>query len=153
MTTSMTSFYKFRSIDPADYDKGLIELLSELTTIDKNKISKRAFESYVREQHVSPSRDTLVLEKEGKIIATGTIYLEQKLIHNLGVVAHIEDIVVKKEFRGQDIGKALIDTLVNVAEECECYKVILDCNEKNVGFYEKCGFRKNGVEMRIDITE
>ena len=29
------------------------------------------------------------------------------------------------------------------------YKIILDCDEKNVKFYEKCGFNNAGVEMQI----
>ena len=31
------------------------------------------------------------------------------------------------------------------------YKVILDCLENIVRFYEKCGFRKYGISMRHDL--
>ena len=28
-----------------------------------------------------------------------------------------------------------------MAREAGCYKAILDCAERNMGFYEKCGFK------------
>lgn len=33
------------------------------------------------------------------------------------------------------------------AKEVGCYKVILDCSEDNVNFYQKCGFTKKEVQM------
>ena len=36
-----------------------------------------------------------------------------------------------------NLGLRIISTLKNIAEINRCYKVILDCEEKNVGFYEK----------------
>lgn len=145
--------YSFRTLQNEDYDKGMIELLGELTSIDKSKISRNEFEAYVQDVQSSPFVDTIVLESETRqIIACGTLLVERKLIHNFGIVGHLEDIVVKKEFRGKDIGKSLIEALVELARQHACYKVILDCNEKNAGFYEKCQFRRNGVEMRIDLS-
>src|SRR4029079_1269714 len=43
------------------------------------------------------------------------------------------------------------EELIKIARENECYKVILDCNEKVMEFYEKMGFRKHAIMMRIDI--
>ena len=37
------------------------------------------------------------------------------------------------------------------ASSSGCYKVILDCLENIVRFYEKCGFRKYGISMRHDL--
>ena len=45
----------------------------------------------------------------------------------------------------------MIEELIKIAKENECYKVILDCNEKVMDFYEKTGFRKHAIMMRIDI--
>lgn len=33
------------------------------------------------------------------------------------------------------------------AKEAGCYKVILDCAENNVAFYEKCGLTRKEVQM------
>lgn len=32
-------------------------------------------------------------------------------------------------------------------QEAGCYKVILDCSEDNVPFYEKCGLTRKEVQM------
>ena len=55
--------------------------------------------------------------------------------------------VSDKSVRGKGLGKKIIDALVFLAEKCGCYKVILDCEEHNIKFYEKCGFRLKEVEM------
>jgi hypothetical protein len=41
----------------------------------------------------------------------------------------------------------LIEELVRVAKQQGCYKVILDCAESNVAFYEKCGLSRKEVQM------
>jgi glucosamine-phosphate N-acetyltransferase len=65
----------------------------------------------------------------------------------MGKVAHIEDVVVDKEYRSHGLGKLLIQDGIKIANREKCYKIILDCEEKNVGFYEKCGFEKKGIQM------
>ena len=142
---------EFRTIDRSDYDKGVIDLLSELTVAEKDKMSRNDFNDYVDYVWYNPFFDTLVLEHNGVIVATGSILVERKLIHNFGAVAHIEDVVVKSGYRGKDLGKKILQALVDLAKECECYKVILDCDEKNIGFYKKCGFERHGVQMRLDL--
>jgi len=62
-------------------------------------------------------------------------------------VGHIEDVVVDAAARGQNLGKRLIEALVAVCRDKGCYKVILDCAEKNVAFYEKCGLTRKEVQM------
>jgi glucosamine-phosphate N-acetyltransferase len=49
----------------------------------------------------------------------------------------VEDVVIDKSCRGKNLGKLLVDSLVSLARELSCYKVILNCNEKNVPFYTK----------------
>ena len=41
----------------------------------------------------------------------------------------------------------LIAYLLEVSRSCGCYKVILDCSDQNVPFYEKLGFKKNVNHM------
>jgi glucosamine-phosphate N-acetyltransferase len=91
----------------------------------------------------------VALHGTNTIIATGTIILEPKFIHNNGTVGHIEDIVVDKDKNGLGIGKKLIDELVNIAINNGCYKVILNCSETNIGFYEKAGFKTKDRQMAL----
>jgi len=85
------------------------------------------------------------------MVAMGTFLIEKKLIHNCGCVGHIEDVVVHENYRNINVGKALIEYMINIAKERQAYKVILNCNEGNTDFYRKCGFHKNNLQMRIDI--
>ena len=41
----------------------------------------------------------------------------------------------------------LIEALVEASRSMGCYKVILDCAEANVAFYEKCGLTRKEVQM------
>ena len=68
-------------------------------------------------------------------------------LRNLGVVGHIEDISVAKEMQGKQFGLRIIQALDYIAEKVGCYKAILDCSEKNEGFYVKCGYARVGVQM------
>ena len=88
-----------------------------------------------------------IIEDEDEIIGTGTLLFEQKLIHNFGIVAHIEDVVISKNFRRQNYGKILIENLIKKAKEKTCYKVILNCDAKIEDFYNKCNFKCNGIHM------
>ncbi|KAI9143398.1 acyl-CoA N-acyltransferase [Paraphysoderma sedebokerense] len=85
----------------------------------------------------------------GTVVAAGTLLAEKKFIRNCGVVGHIEDIVVSETMRGKRLGIRIIETLVEIARQQSCYKVILNCNDDNVTFYEKCGFKKKEVEMAL----
>lgn len=42
---------------------------------------------------------------------------------------------------------SVIEQLKHIARGKQCYKVILDCNEPNQGFYEKLDFKRKEVQM------
>jgi glucosamine-phosphate N-acetyltransferase len=94
---------------------------------------------------------TIVGLQDDKIVGTASYFIESKFLHNGGKVMHIEDVVVVENHRGVGIGKMLILHLVNLGKNENCYKVILDCNENNVMFYEKCGFKKHEIQMRKQL--
>ena len=49
--------------------------------------------------------------------------------------------------RGKGFPFRLLEALLVHAQEAGCYKVILDCSDQNVAFYEKCGFERKEVQM------
>ncbi|PSC72859.1 glucosamine 6-phosphate N-acetyltransferase [Micractinium conductrix] len=83
---------------------------------------------------------------KGSIIATATLVVELKFIRGCSKCGHIEDVVVDSTYRGLRLGLRIIEALMKAAEEAGCYKVILDCSEENVPFYEKCGLIKKEVQ-------
>jgi len=86
-------------------------------------------------------------KKELTIIGTGTIIYEPKIIHGCKNVGHIEDIVVHNNYRSQGIAKNILNKLIEKANQKDCYKVILDCKNDVIPFYEKNGFQCNGNQM------
>lgn len=95
-----------------------------------------------------------VVAVEGdQVVGTGSILIEGKFIHNGGFVGHLEDICIDKNYCGKGVGREIINKLVEYAKLYDCYKIILECSNKNVPFYKKCGFREHGVTMRMDLEE
>jgi len=127
-----------------DYYKGYIDLLSQLTEI--GDVSYEEFKFFY--ENLNKNHLILVFEKDNKIVSTGTLLIENKLIHNCSKVGHIEDIVTHKDYRGQKIASRLIFFLKKLARQNGCYKVILNCSEKNKNFYvKKCDFTEKGLCM------
>jgi GNAT superfamily N-acetyltransferase len=81
------------------------------------------------------------------VVAAGTVFVERKFIHGNAAVGHIEDIAVDERQQGKKLGLRVIQALTHVSEVSGCYKTILNCSDKNVPFYEKCGFQKKENEM------
>lgn len=130
-----------------------IELLSQLTIADN--ISTEHFLSKMEEIH--KMGDIIVCyhmdaENNMKIIGSGTVIYEPKIIHSCKYVGHIEDIVVHNGYRSLGIAKTIIERLVKQSFDRDCYKVILDCKDELCGFYEKNGFKRNGNQMSFYLS-
>lgn len=137
----------FRPLYSTDFELGFCSVLGELTSCGA---TKKDFRDVFNEMKAMKKLYYVVVGEEqstGKIVAAGTVFIEKKFIHKGSSVGHIEDIVIQKEARGKDLGKELISHLVHIAQARGCYKVILDCNDSNVTFYEKCGFHKHENQM------
>ncbi|MCX7754871.1 MAG: GNAT family N-acetyltransferase [Anaerolineales bacterium] len=62
-----------------------------------------------------------------------------------GLHAHIEDVIVDSSARGQGIGQALVNTLLEMAREMGLKGVSLTCNPRRVAaneLYKKMGFKE-----------
>ena len=138
--------YYFRKLMVQDYNTNYFELLSQLSPTPKPEYNE--WLSFVNNLNPTKHQVVVVVSQETeKIVATGTVFIEQKVIRNMGKVAHIEDVVVDSGFRGKGVGKELITYLQDIALTQSVYKTTLDCLDKNAAFYEKCGFEKNGCQM------
>ena len=101
--------------------------------------------------NLDDNHNIFVYVLDNKIVGMITLLHEQKLIHNMGRVGHIEDVVVSSSCRGHGLGKMLVNRCIEYAKKQGCYKCILDCSEENVPFYKKCnsGFEVKGVQMAL----
>ncbi len=90
-------------------------------------------------------------KKDGEIIGAATLLIEQKFIREGGRVGHVEDVATRAGYEGKGIGRTIMAKLIEEAKRYGCYKVILDCSDKNTPFYEKAGFRRYENCMRLDL--
>lgn len=137
----------YRNLIVLDYYKNYFELLQQLTKAPKPEYKR--FEYILEGISKNQNHNIYVMLDNMDIVATGSVLIEQKLIHGMASVAHIEDVVVDEKHKGKGYGKQMIKFLLREAKKARCYKVILNCGDNVKGFYEKCGFGKNGNQMAI----
>jgi len=139
----------FRLLKDSDFDQYLV-LLNQLTDSPKLDFQEKGIYFYRQSMH---SGHTMLAFDEDKLVGAISWFLEPKASHGMKDVLHIEDLVVDEDFRGKGLGKALVlEVIKNVGDEW-VYKVILNCKEELRSFYEKCGFRQSGIQMRLDLGE
>ena len=102
---------------------------------------------------IAKSSEIWVIEENNKLIATATIQYEYKFIFNTCILAHVEDVCLKKEYLNTVLVKKIVKFLLEKAQEKGAYKITLDCAEGNIKFYEKCGFEKRGQQMTVLFKE
>lgn len=134
-----------RRLEHRDYNYYL-RLIAQLT--DVGNVSQEQFNDFVDSQN--NNWFTLVYETGNKVVACVTVLLERKIAHSNSAIIHIEDVVTDSEFRGFGISRKLIDYIKESAKG-KCYKIILDCAEHNVKFYEKLGFKQTQFQMRYEV--
>jgi glucosamine-phosphate N-acetyltransferase len=136
--------YCIRPLSLVDYHHGYMALLSQLT--ECGSVTYEQFER--RFQQMKQCSDTyyvLVVEdirSNKQIVGTATLVCEKKFIRQMSCRGRIEDVVVNHAYRGQQLGKLLVDFLTTLArEQCHCYKISLECKDELVHFYEQFGYR------------
>ncbi len=137
-----------RKLRIEDLQNGFLTSLDSLrkaSDIDKNKA-----EEIFKKIDSNPDYTIAVAEIDGKVVGSTTLLIEQKFIHQGGLVGHIEDVVVDKNFQGQKIGEKIMKYLLEIAKNQGCYKTILDCTDDVKPFYEKLGFKQVANELRFD---
>ncbi|CUM52228.1 unnamed protein product [Debaryomyces tyrocola] len=139
--------YSFRKLQQNDYSNDYLETLKVLTTV--GEISPDMFADVFSNWQSLPEiyQPHVITNNNGTVVATGMLFIERKVIHQCGSAGHIEDIAVAKSEQGKKLGFSMISGLTEVAKHKGCYKIILDCSPHNVKFYEKCGYKNDGVEM------
>ena len=130
-------------------EKNIIEYLNVLNTLtnvysdnDELKFMIKNFKKYILE--LPTNINIFIILNNGIIVGTGSIIIEQKVIHGFSKIGHIEDIVISNEYQGKGLGGKLIEFLVLEAKKNNCYKVILGCSDDKVDFYKKILSNKDG---------
>jgi glucosamine-phosphate N-acetyltransferase len=136
-----------RELTAVDLSNGFLETLARLADVGLSvEEAREVFRNRLR-----AGMHTFVALRGEEVIGTTSLLVEQKFIHRGGRCGHIEDVAVHPDFKEQGIGSLLVRHAVEQARAQGCYKVILSCFESLVPFYERLGFRRHDVGMRIDL--
>ena len=127
--------------------------MNYLKVKSEEQSSVNSFQKIDRFDYMKKGADSffphVIVDAQGQIAAAGTLFIERKFIRNCGRVGHVEDIVVSSRHRGKNLGRFLLQQLIELAQREGCYKIILDCEAEKVQFYEKCGFTEKGRQMAL----
>lgn len=137
-----------RELEEKDLANGFLttlDSLRETSSMNNDKVVE-----IFKKIKSNPEHHIIVAEINGTIIGTTTLLIEPKFIHQGGLVGHIEDVVVDKNFQGKKIGEKIIKYVLEFSKNYGCYKTILDCSDNVKPFYEKLGFKHNSNELRFN---
>ena len=137
-----------RKLEKEDFEKGFLNSLDTLREAS-NITNEKALEIFNLIQS-NPNHIIVVAEINDRIVGSTTLLIEPKFIHQGGFVGHIEDVVVSKEFQGNQIGEKIVKYALEFAKKHNCYKTILNCSDEVKQFYEKIGFKYHSNEFRFD---
>lgn len=137
-----------RELEEKDLFNGFLESMDSLKLASNLDIEKA---KEIFEKISSNSNHFIyVAILDGRVVGSTSMLIEPKFIHNGRNVAHIEDVVVSKDYQGKGIGEMLMRSLLDLAKDNNCYKTILDCTDEVKPFYEKIGFKIISNGMRYD---
>jgi glucosamine-phosphate N-acetyltransferase len=133
-----------KELDCDDNYNEYLELMYEFTNYKKD-VTIEDFKNYVNQK--TKLRIIILKNNENKIIGAGTIFNIEKLHNNS--IGQIEDVIITEKYRNMGLGKTIINKLIEIGKtKFKCYKIVLNCLDKNIKFYEKCDFTISGVQMR-----
>ena len=127
-----------------DLNKGFFETLAALRKVDLTP--ERASE--ILRRRLAAGIRTIVAVLGDRIVGTASYIVEEKFY---GKVSHVEDVAVHPQFKGQGIGQRMIEEVIARSKAADCYKIILDCDDHMVTYYERAGFRKVNNGLRRDL--
>jgi GNAT superfamily N-acetyltransferase len=104
--------------------------------------AKRFVEVLIAEYNGEPAGQALFFHNFSTFIGRPGIYLE--------------DLYVRPHLRGNGIGKALLQSLINIAKERNCGRVewaVLDWNKPSINFYKSIGANPMNEWIIFRLTE
>lgn len=101
-----------------------------------------------------PNFNVYVALSNDKIIGTFELLIMDNLAHMGLSSAIVEDVVVHSDYRGQGVGKKMMQFAFEKCKKAGCYKMVLSSNirrDRAHHFYESLGFEKHGYSFQINF--
>ncbi|GAA6768933.1 hypothetical protein AAFH68_48920 [Flavobacterium sp. CGRL1] len=129
---------KIRKIENQDLDfvyKSICELENEILDFE-------VFEMIFNENISNPKNLYLIAENENEGLGFISFHT-QNLLHHCGLVGEIQEFFIHQKYRGQGVGRLLINEVLDFAKENNLKSIEVTTNKKrveNVAIYENLGF-------------
>ena len=135
-----------RPLHREDFDKGYMELLSQLTKT--GEVDKVRFEAQFDALKKCPGIHYIVVIEDlntSLIVGSASLIVERKFVHTAALRGRIEDVVTHEDYRGRHLASLLMDLLKHLGENLGCYKLSLDCKPHLTDFYSKFGYKQESA--------
>lgn len=140
---------------------GLVRLLEQVLMVHHNgrpDLFKPGARKYTDEELVTLLADDTrpifaAVDENGEMLGYAFCVFQQHLNNNILTdirTLYIDDLCVDETCRGQHIGKALYEYVLNFARQSGCYNVTLNvwtCNASAMAFYENMGLKPQKIGM------
>lgn len=146
----------------ADRDiAGINRLLLQVLTVHHNgrpDLFKENCRKYTDAQLTELLRDEkrpilIAADERGEVMGYAFCVLQEHKNDNILTdikTLYIDDLCVDETLRGQHVGTALYEAVLDFARKSGCYNVTLNvwsCNPPAMRFYEKCGLKPQKIGM------
>lgn len=127
-----------RKVEKQDLDfiyKAICELENEILDFE-------FFERIFDENISNPRNVYLIAEDENEGLGFVSFHT-QNLLHHCGLVGEIQEFFIHQKYRGQGVGRLLINKILDFAEKNALKSIEVTTNKKrveNVAIYENLGF-------------
>jgi PhnO protein len=134
----MNSKIKIRKTENQDLDfvyKAICELENET-------LNFKVFEEIFNENISNPKNLYLIAENENEGLGFISFHT-QNLLHHCGLVGEIQEFFIHQKYRGQGVGRLLINEILNFADQNNLKSIEVTTNKKrveNVAIYENLSF-------------
>ncbi|UWY28982.1 GNAT family N-acetyltransferase [Flavobacterium sp. TR2] len=134
----MNSGINIRKIESKDLDfvyKSICELENEV-------LDFKVFEVIFNENISNPRNLYLIAENETDRLGFISFHT-QNLLHHCGLVGEIQEFFICQKYRGQGVGRLLVNEILDFAEQNTLKSIEVTTNKKrveNVAIYENLGF-------------
>ncbi|WP_299189238.1 GNAT family N-acetyltransferase [uncultured Aquimarina sp.] len=138
-----------------DFEQGIIETERpmDVTLKTEEKINYYDLSEYIKSNHT----EVVVAEVDGHIVGSGYGQIRnRKEFFKQDTMGYIGFMFVKNEFRGQGISQKIIQYLSDWFTKQDITEIQLDVYDQNpnaIKAYEKAGFEKYLVRMRMNLKK